>query len=147
MAVPRARAILAFTSAVAGEDRDHERQHPHQVGGVAAQPLALGQRLVDEGDLALLEVAEAAVDQLGALRRRARGEVAAFDERGAQAPAGGVEGHAGAGDAAAHDQHVEVSSARRRSMAPRSKGTGGGTRVILGSASADRSRFLVDNRC
>ena len=47
------------------------------------------------------------MDQLRALRRRARGEVVALDERGAQAPGGGVEGHAGAGDAAADHEHVE----------------------------------------
>ena len=80
---------------------------PHEVGGVAAQALPLVQGLVDEADLALLEVAKAAVDQLGALRRRARGEVVALDERGAQPAAGGVEGDADAGDAAADHHHVE----------------------------------------
>ena len=74
---------------------------------VAAQPLALVERLVDEADVALLEVAQAAVDELGALRRRAAGEVVGLDEGRAQAPGGGVEGDAGAGDAAADDEHVE----------------------------------------
>ena len=64
------------------------------------------------------------MDQLRALRRRARGEVVPLDERGAQAPAGGVERHAGAGDAAADDEHVEGSSARRRSIARRSNAAG-----------------------
>jgi hypothetical protein len=35
---------------------------------VLEQSLALGEGLVDEADLALLEVAQAAVDQLGGLR-------------------------------------------------------------------------------
>ena len=74
---------------------------------VAAQPLALVERLVDEADVALLEVAQAAVDELGALRRRPAGEVVGLDEGGAQAAGGGVEGHPGAGDAAADDEHVE----------------------------------------
>jgi hypothetical protein len=51
------------------------------VRGVAQQPLALAQRLVHQADVALLEVAQPAVDQLRALRRGARGEVVALDER------------------------------------------------------------------
>ena len=81
--------------------------------------LALGEVLVDEPDLALLQVAEPAVHELGGLRRRARREVVALDERGAQAPAGGVERDARAGDAAADDEHVERSSPRRRSDSDR----------------------------
>ena len=92
---------------------------PHLVRGVAPQPLALGQRLVDEGDLALLEVAQTTVDQLRALRRGARGEVVALHQRRAQAPAGGVEGHARTGDPAPDDQHVErlVGQAAQRGAA------------------------------
>ena len=63
--------------------------------------------LVHEPDLALLQVAQAAVDELGGLRRRARGEVVALDERRAKAAGGGVEGDADAGDAAADHQDVE----------------------------------------
>ena len=107
IAEPSARATLRGISAVLGEDRDHERQQLDEVRRVAAQPLALVERLVDEADVALLQVAQAAVDELGALRRRAAGEVVALDERRAQAPRGGVEGDAGAGDAAADDEHVE----------------------------------------
>ena len=99
---------------VLGEDRDEERQHPHEVGGVVAQPLALGERLVDEADVALLEVAQPAVDELRGLRRRARGEVVALDERGAQPAGRGVEGDPRAGDAAADDEHVEVLVAEPR---------------------------------
>ncbi len=48
------------------------------------------------------------MDQLGRLRRGAGGEVGPLHQCGAQAPGGGVEGHAGAGDAAADNQHVET---------------------------------------
>ena len=82
-----------------------------------AEALALGQGLVDEAELPLLEVAEAAVDELGGLRRGPRGQVAALDQGGAQAPGGGVEGDAGAGDAAADDEDVEA--ARRPAGAAR----------------------------
>ena len=74
---------------------------------VVAQALALGQGFVHEPDLALLQVAQAAVGQLRGLRRRARREVVALDERGAQAAGGGVEGRAHPGDAAADDEDVE----------------------------------------
>ena len=68
IAEPRARATSGDQPVLAGEHRDDERQEVDQVGGVAAQPLALVQRLVDEPDVALLEVAQAAVDELRALR-------------------------------------------------------------------------------
>ena len=94
--------------AVAAEEGDEERQRADQVRRVVEQALALGQVLVDEAELALLEVADAAVDHLRGLRGRPRGEVALLDQGGPQAAAGGVEGHPGAGDAAADDQHVEL---------------------------------------
>ena len=62
-----------------------------EVRRVAQRDLALGERLVDEPELALLEVAQAAVHQLGRLRRRAGREVVALDQRGAQAAGGRVE--------------------------------------------------------
>ena len=102
----------------------------HEVRCVLAQPLAFVQRLVDQPHLALLQVAQAAVHELRALRRRARGEVVALDERRAQPTRRGVEGDADAGDASAdHDdveglvaqstQHVasiEGANLRRRAM-------------------------------
>ena len=71
--------------------------------------------LVDEADLALLEIAESAVDQLGGLRRGAAREIAPLHESGPEAPGGGIEEHAGPCDPAADDEHVEsfVSEARQ----------------------------------
>ena len=108
IALPMARASLRLITPSFDEHRDEERQHLHQVRGVVAEALALGEGLVDEADVALLEVAQAAVDELRGLRRGAGGEVVALDERGAQAAGGGVERAADAGDAAADDQDVEV---------------------------------------
>ena len=98
----------AGEEAVAGEHREQERQHPHEVRCGVAQYLALGQRLVDEADLALLEVTDAPVHELRRLRRRARGKVVALDERGAQAPGGGVERNPDSRDPAPDDEHVEL---------------------------------------
>ena len=98
----------AVDQPVLREHRDEERQDAHEVRRVAQRDLALGEVLVDEPELALLQVAEPAVHELRALRRRARREVVALDERGAQAPARGVERDPGAGDAAADDEHVEL---------------------------------------
>src|SRR3546814_15801908 len=72
------------------------------------------ERLVDQAHVAVLQVAQAAVDQLRALRRRAAGEVVALDQRCAQAAAGRVEGNAGDGDAAAHHPPAEGRSEERR---------------------------------
>ena len=91
---------------VLGEDGDEERQHVDQVRRRVAQDLALPQGLVDEADLALLQVAQAAVHQLRGLRGGAGGEVVPFDQGGAQPTGGSVQGHARAGDPAADHEHV-----------------------------------------
>ena len=69
---------------------------------------ALGQRLVHQVQLELLQVAQAAVDQLAGPAGRAGGQVAGLDQ-GHLEPAGrGVQGRAGAGHPAADDQDVEL---------------------------------------
>ena len=72
---------LAGEQAVSREDREQEREHAHEVRCGLAQGLTLGQCLVDEADFLLLEVADAAVHELGRLRRRARREVGLLDQR------------------------------------------------------------------
>ena len=96
------------TDAVAPEERDQERERGDEVRRVVEEALPLGQVLVDQAELTLLEVADAAVDHLRRLGRRPRGEVALLDEGGLQAPAGGVEGDPGTGDATPDDQDVEL---------------------------------------
>ena len=96
------------------EHRDQERQYLDQVRGVAEHPAPLAERLVDETDLALLQVAEASVGQLGGLRRGALGEIARLDQGGLHAACGGVEHHAGTRDAAADHHQVELLVAQRR---------------------------------
>ena len=88
--------------------RQHERQGPHQMrceGG--EQQLALPQGLPDEGDVALLQVPEAAVDELAGLARRAARDVALVDEADGQPPRRGIERGAGARGTRAHDEEVE----------------------------------------
>ena len=90
-AEPRARAILGFDHAVPGRTSG---------SGTAAAAPGAGRCAAGAGarpgprrpaGLALLQVAQAAVDELRGLRRRARGEVVALDQRGAQPAGGGVE--------------------------------------------------------
>ncbi len=94
--------------AITTEERNEERQRRDQVRCVVEEALALGEVLVDEAKLTLLEVTDAAVDHLRGLRRRTRGEVALLDQRRPQSAAGGIERHAGPGDPTADDQHVEL---------------------------------------
>ena len=86
--------------------RHHEVQRPGKVGGNAQQDLALRQRFGHQAKLELLEVAQAAVDQLGRGRRSRAGKVAALDQQRRQAAAGGVARDAGAVDAAANDEEI-----------------------------------------
>ena len=95
--------------------REHgyeEREHANEMRRVLERSLPFVEPLVDQAKLALVEVAETAVHELGAPRAGAGREVVAFDQRGAEPAAGGVERDAGAGDAATHHEQVEVGVAQ-----------------------------------
>ena len=86
--------------------RHHEAQRPHDVRRTAQQHLALGKRLAHQRELTVLQIAQAAMDQLGARRRGGLGQVVLFAQHHLQATAGEVARDAGAVDAAAYDQYV-----------------------------------------
>ena len=46
--------------------RHHEAQWPHDVGRTPEQYLALGQRLANQGEFVILQIAQTAMDELGA---------------------------------------------------------------------------------
>jgi hypothetical protein len=71
------------------------------------QPLTFRERLAYQPELVLLEVAQAAVDQLGAGGGGVRGQVVLLDEADAQPASRGVPRDAGTVDAATDDQQVE----------------------------------------
>ena len=82
-------------------------------------------------EVSVLQVAEAAVDQLRGAAGGLASEVAGLDERDVQAPQRGVACGRRAGGPAAHHQQVErLRSGKRRSAASRRVGAGGGRRVI-----------------
>jgi hypothetical protein len=83
--------------------------------------LALLERLGDEPDVELLQVAQSAVEELARTAGRAAGEVASLDKRGVEPAGHRVEGGAGAGHAATDDEDVEDSLAE----------AGPGTRPLL----------------
>ena len=103
----QADADLAFWPR-AVEGGDDERQRMDDVRRERDHQLALEQRLADEPEVEVLQVAQAAVDELGGAARRAGGEVRALDEGHAVATRGGVQRHAGARDPAADDDDVEL---------------------------------------
>ena len=90
----------------AGVVRQHEAQRPGDVRRARKQHLALDQRLADQPELVVFEVAQAAVDELGRARRGGAGEIALLEEHDLQAAAGGVARDAAAVDAAADDREV-----------------------------------------
>ena len=85
-----------------------ETQRMDQVRGLPAYRLTLTQRFAHQAELALFEVAQAAMDQLAAGTGGVCGQVMLLAEQDAQAAAAGVTGDAGAVDAATDDQQVEV---------------------------------------
>ncbi|MNI64999.1 hypothetical protein D3C73_1204760 [compost metagenome] len=94
------------------QDGKQERQALHQMPRIAPQALALVQRMAHEAQVALLDVAQATMHHLRGLGRRARGEVVFLDHGDSVSAQGGIQGCIGAGDAAPHDQHVELLAAQ-----------------------------------
>ena len=95
-------------AAPAGEGGDQERRRVDEVRGQLHHQLALEQRLADQAEVEVLQVAQAAVDHLRGAAGGADGVVAALEQRHRVAARGGVEGDAGAGDPAADDDDLEA---------------------------------------
>ena len=88
---------------VMGQD---EAQRLDQMGRGAPQHLALDQRLVDEAELVILEIAQAAVDQFGRPRGGAARQIVHLAEMDREPAPGRVAGDAASVDAAA--DHGEI---------------------------------------
>ena len=86
--------------------RQHEAHRPDDVGRRPQQDLALDQRLADQPELVILEIAQAAMDQLAAARRGPLREVVLLAQEHLEAAPGGVAGDARAVDAATDDQEI-----------------------------------------
>ena len=93
----------AFPPLVAGDD---EGEVVDDLGGVAVEEAALAEGFQDEGDVALFEITDAAVDELGTAAGGALGEVVGFEQERAQAAGGGIDGDTEAGGSAADDDDV-----------------------------------------
>src|SRR5271167_2960008 len=66
-------------------DRRHQMRR-----GDAAQPFTFAQSAIDQPQLPLWQIAEAAMNQLGGMRRGGAGEIAAIDQRNAEAAQCGI---------------------------------------------------------
>ena len=97
--------------------RHHEAEIADQVRRVLQQQAALVQRLHHQPNVALLQVAHAAVHQLGAAAGRAFAEVALLQQQRGISAAGRVDRDAGAGRAAADDDDVPGAGVRLEAAA------------------------------
>ena len=98
-------------------DRQQEAERLDEMRRGLDQPSALDQGLAHERKLELLEIAQAAMDQLGRGRRGGASIVALLGEHHLQPAAGGVASNGSAMNAAADDENVEAlrdQLARRR---------------------------------
>src|SRR5207253_9370147 len=93
----------AFPPGVVGHD---ESQVVNEMGRIVTENAAFLERFHDEGDVPLLEVAHAAMDQLGGAATGAFAEVALLDKAHGVTPRGGIDGDAHAGRPAADHGHV-----------------------------------------
>jgi len=124
--------------------RHDEREVVDEVRRIRAERRAFLERFGDETEVELLEVADAAVDELRAARTRRLREVVLLDERGAVAARGGVDGDAETGRAPADDDEVEVVRRERGEMGGAFEGA---FHVVLagrdGGRSTRRARCVV----
>ena len=86
--------------------RQHKAQRPDDVRCSAQQHLAFDQGLAHQAELVVLEVAQAAVNQLGAGRGRGAGQIAFFAKQHREAAAGRIARDTGTVDAAANYDDV-----------------------------------------
>ncbi len=95
-------------AALLGEGGDEEGRRVDQVRRQLHHQLALQQRLADQAEVEVLQVAEPAVDHLRGAAGGAGRVVVALQQRHRVAARGSVEGDAGAGDAATDHDHLEA---------------------------------------
>ena len=98
--------------APAGHDRQQDARRPDDMRGDAQQRLALVERLAHQAEGAVLQIAQAAMNELGGGRRGAGTEVVHLDQQHPHAAAGGVAGEPGSVDAAADNGEVVVGHVR-----------------------------------
>jgi hypothetical protein len=91
-----------------GRLRHQEAQRADDVRRALEQHFALGQRLAHEAEMVLLQIAQAAMDQLAGRGRRVLGQVVLFAQDDGQAAPGRVARDPGAVDAATHDEDVAI---------------------------------------
>src|SRR4051812_17385865 len=96
-------AVEEATPARDPAQREEELVEADQVRREPDEPGALGERLGDDPELVVLEVAQPAMDQSRRPRRCSACNVVLLDERRAEAPTGGIEERARADDSAADD--------------------------------------------
>ena len=87
--------------------RQHEAQRADDMRRDPPQDFALDQRLADQPELVIFEVAQAAMHELGRFRRSAARQIVHFAEEHRIAAADGVAGDAATVDAAPDDRQVE----------------------------------------
>ena len=86
----------------------HETQRIDDVRRRRPKHLAFAQGLADQPELVMLQIAQAAMDELGRPGGRPRGEIVHLGQRNPIAAARRVARDAGAIDAATHDEDVDV---------------------------------------
>ena len=116
--------------------RHHEAQRPHDVRSALEQNFAFPQRLSHQRKFVILEIAQAAMNQLGRGRRCVASQIVLLCKDNAPAPPGEIPGDAGAIDPTPDHKHV---ADRRGSAKPCRSASG----VQFGHAVSTVCRRLV----
>ena len=94
--------------ALLGRVRQHEAHRPNDMRCGSQQNFALDQRFAHQAELVIFEIAQAAMDQFAGTRRRALGQIVLLAQDDRETAARSVPGDAGAVDAAANDEQIDL---------------------------------------
>ena len=101
--------------------RQNEAQRPDDMGRGLEQHFALDQRFAHQPEFIMLEIAQAAMDELGRGRGRGAGKIALLGEDDLETPPGCITRDAAAIDAAANDRQIEDARPRPASSLPKAR--------------------------
>src|SRR5262245_34840936 len=90
--------------------RQHDPHRPDDVGSSFEQDLPLSQRLANQAELVIFEIAQAAVNVFAGSRACALCEIALLAQDHAKTPAGGIARDSSPVDPSADDQKIDDST-------------------------------------
>src|SRR5262249_33500933 len=101
------QAPLPARNALLRIERNHESQGLDEMRSIQEQSMPFVECLVNQTEVAMFQIAQSAVNQLGGGTRCSRSEVSLVHQGHAPPLQSGIEGHSGAGNSSANNQQIK----------------------------------------